>query len=122
MNPQTITQNAENINLNADWYLVFDAAYQVGEFASLDDIFHRALDVWLTQLAPALRWEIAIKLYTGDQISTGRAAEIAGLNYVVFMEKLRENNIPFMAAEPATGEQREKVKALIHGGFNLKES
>ena len=62
------------IDPNADWSLVFDAALQVGDFASLDDIFHRALDAWLGQLAPTLRWEIAIRLYTNNQISTGRGA------------------------------------------------
>ena len=35
------------------------------------------------------------------------------------MEKLRENGIPFMQAELATGQQLEKEKALIHAGFDL---
>ena len=90
----------------ADWLLVFDAALRVGNFSSLDELFLRALDAWLEQLTPELRWKIAIELYTNEHISTGRAAQIAGLNYIVFMEKLRERGIRFMAAEAATGDER----------------
>ena len=103
----------------ADWYLVFEAALRVGNFSSLDSLIQDALEAWLAQLAPELRWKIAIELYTNEHISTGKAAEISGLNYVVFMEKLRAHDIPFMAAEPASQEQKEREEALIHAGFNL---
>jgi len=66
-----------------------------------------------------LRWDIAIELYTHEEVSTGRAAEIAGLNYFVFMEKLAINGIPFMAAETATGEQKAKAEAILNKLFNF---
>ena len=35
------------------------------------------------------------------------------------MEKLAENDIPFMAAEQATGEQKAQEEALLHELFDL---
>lgn len=101
-----LTAERPTMQDRADWLLVFDAALRVGNFSSLDELFLRALDAWLEQLTPELRWKIAIELYTNEHISTGRAAQIAGLNYIVFMEKLRERGIRFMAAEAATGDER----------------
>ena len=103
----------------ADWLLVFDAALRVGHFSSLDELFLRALDAWLEQLAPELRWKIALELYLNEQISTGRAAQIAGLNYVVFMEELRQRQLPFMAAEPAMGEEYEREEELLNELFDF---
>lgn len=105
-----------------EWLPVFEAALRVGKFSSLDDLIYRALNAWLAQLAPELRWKIAIELYTNDQVSTGRAAQIAGLNYVVFMEKLREHKIPFMAPDPATEDELSKEEALLHAGFNFPKT
>ncbi|MCB0125344.1 MAG: UPF0175 family protein [Caldilineaceae bacterium] len=97
----------------ADWLLVFEAALRVGEFSSFDELLLRALDAWLEQLPVDLRWKIAIELYSNDRISTGRAAEIAGLNYVIFMEMLREHGIPFMAAKMTDDAEREREEALL---------
>ncbi|MCE7980448.1 MAG: hypothetical protein DYG89_04595 [Caldilinea sp. CFX5] len=102
-----------------EWLPVFEAALRVGKFSSLDELIYRALDSWLVQLAPELRWNIAIDLYTNGQISTGRAAQIAGLNYVVFEERLRELKIPFMAAGPGTADEQEEEEKLIYAGFNI---
>jgi len=117
-----LTAEPRFVNDRADWLLLFDAALRVGNFSSLDELFLRASDAWLQQLAPELRWKIAIDLYTNEQASTGRAAEIAGLNYVVFMEKLRENKIPFMAAEPATGAEKEQEDALLDDLFDFSNT
>jgi len=117
-----LTAEPRFVNDRADWLLLFDAALRVGNFSSLDELFLRASDAWLQQLAPELRWKIAIDLYTNEQVSTGRAAEIAGLNYVVFMEKLRENKIPFMAAEPATGAEKEQEDALLDDLFDFSNT
>ncbi len=103
----------------ADWLLVFDAALRIGLFSSLDELFLRALDAWLEQLAPELRWKIALELYLDEQISTGRAAQIAGLNYVVFMEELRQRRLPFMEAEPAIGEEYEREEELLNELFGF---
>jgi len=103
----------------ADWQPVFDAAMRTGNFSSVDELYLRALDAWIEQLSPESRWAIAIDLYTREEVSSGRLAEIAGLNYFVFMEKLKENNIPFIAAEPATGEPKAKEEALLHELFDF---
>lgn len=122
MNTLTFDAKTQIETQNTDWLPVFEAAVRVGKFSSLDELIYRALNTWLAQLAPDLRWKIAIELYTNDQISTGRAAQIAGLNYVVFMEKLREHNIPFMAAEAATGDDQTNEETLLHAGFNFPKS
>ncbi|MCB0061930.1 MAG: UPF0175 family protein [Caldilineaceae bacterium] len=96
-----------------DWLLLSEAALKVGNFASLDELILQALDTWVDQLNPESRWKIAIELYTGDEISTGRAAEIAGLDYVSFMEKLRVHGIPFMAAQSTNDEQKQREEALL---------
>ncbi len=106
----------------ADWLIISEAALRIGNFSSLDDLLHRALNTWLQQLAPELRWKVAIDLYTAEHISSGRAAEIAGLNYFVFMEKLSQQGIPFIAAEGATGAEKEKEEALIDELFNFPSS
>jgi predicted HTH domain antitoxin len=119
MNTITFDSKAQIEEQKTDWLPVFEAALRVGKFSSLDELIYRALNAWLAQLAPELRWKIAIELYTNDQISTGRAAQIAGLNYVVFMEKLREHKIPFMAAEPAMDDDKAKEDTLLYAGFNF---
>lgn len=102
-----------------DWQPVFNAAVRTGNFSSVDELYLRALDAWLEPLTPDVRWTIAIDLYTREEVSSGRAAEIAGLNYFVFMEQLREKGVPFIAAEPATGEQKAKEEALLHELFDF---
>ncbi len=97
----------------ADWLLVFEAALRVGNFQSFDELVLHALDAWLEQLAPELRWKIAVELYINGRISTGRAAAIAGLDYVSYMERLREKGLPFMAAELTEDDQREREEALL---------
>lgn len=98
---------------NADWLLVSEAALRVGDFSSFDEVLLRALNAWLEQLPIELRWKIAIELYSNDRISTGRAAEIAGLNYVIFMEKLRDYGIPFMGAVMTDDAERAREEALL---------
>ena len=95
-----------------NWQILSEAILRVGAVPSLDDLLGKAIDVWLQQLAPALRWQIAIDLYVSEQVSSGRAAEIAGLNYFVFEEKLAAEGIPFIGAEVETEEELEEKKAL----------
>lgn len=97
----------------ADWLLVFEAALRVGDYGSFDELLLRALNAWLDQLPLEARWKIALDLYTTERISTGRAAEIAGLSYIMFMEKLREQQIPFMAAVVTNDAEREREEALL---------
>ena len=83
----------------AEWLVVSEAVLRTGEFSSLDDLLHQALNCWLQQVAPELRWKVTVDLYITEQVSLGRAAEIADLNYFVFMEKLREAGIALVEAE-----------------------
>ncbi len=121
MNPITTTQELPSPN-KADWLVMYETILQVGYFPVLDNLLHRTLNTWLEQITPELRWKIAIDLYTTEQISSGRAAEIAGLNYFVFEEKLRENGINFIEAESITETQKEQQQALIHELFNFPEA
>ncbi|GEM_PF-4761348 len=82
-------------------------------------MLHRDLNRWLPKLSPEVRWQIAMDLYKADEISSGRAAEIAGLNYFVFEEKLRESDIPFNAAVSTTPQEKSRRKALIYEITNL---
>ena len=66
-----------------------------------------------------MRWQIAIVLYTNEQISVGRAAEIAGLNYFVFEQKMKEKGIPFVEANVTTEAEAKYQEVLIHEAFNL---
>ena len=77
---------------------------------------------WLAKAKQVLRWQVAIALYQAEQVSSGRAAEIAGLNYFIFQQKLREVGIPFLAAESTTKEEAQQQEALIHAVFNLRRN
>ncbi|MEM7539662.1 MAG: UPF0175 family protein [Chloroflexota bacterium] len=103
----------------AEWQSLSEAIVRVGAISSLDHLLHQALDMWINQLSTKMRWQIATDLYRIEEVSLGRAAEIAGIPYVVFMERLAEDNIPLMVAESTTEEQRTRRKGLIHAGFNL---
>ena len=113
MNMPVVIADMPVTDHKADWLLVFEAALRVGDYRSFDEVLLRALNAWLDQLPLELRWKIALELYTNDRISTGRAAEIAGLNYIAFMEQLHEQGVPFMAAEVTTDAEREREEALL---------
>lgn len=121
MNPVTPPQDVQT-NEKADWLLISEAMLRVGDFPSLDNLLHHALNCWLQQVAPELRWKVAVDLYTTEQVSLGRAAEIAGLNYFVFMEKLREAGIALIDAEVETEAQQEQQQALLDEILNLPQS
>lgn len=53
-----------------------------------------------SQEIPGRRVREAIRLYTTEEISLGRAAELAGMNYFLFEELLRKQRIA--AVEPET--------------------
>ena len=121
MNPDTSSQDFQTTD-KADWQLISEAVLRVGDFSSLDDLLHHALNAWLQQVAPELRWKVAVDLYTTEQVSLGRAAEIAGLNYFVFMEKLREMGIALVEAEVETEAQQAQQEALLDEILNLPRS
>lgn len=102
-----------------NWLALSEAILRTGTFASLDNLLDQALDVWLENIEPELRWQVAVDLYTSEQVSVGRAAEIAGLNYFVFEKKLKENQIPFVEADVRNKEEIQSQEKLIHAAFNL---
>lgn len=66
--------------------------------------------------AVSTRTEEAIRLYVGDEISLGRAAELAGMNYFQFEELLRQRGIKALApkaSKTSMVHQRELVDDLL---------
>jgi predicted HTH domain antitoxin len=49
----------------------------------------------------------AIRLYTAKEVSLGRAAELAGMNYFAFEELLRKQDTPI--SEPESKSRSERV-------------
>ncbi len=66
--------------------------------------------------AVSTRTEEAIRLYVGDEISLGRAAELAGMNYFQFEELLRQRGIKALepkASKTTLVRQRELVDDIL---------
>ena len=55
---------------------------------------------------PGRRVQEAIRLYIAGEISLGRAAELAGVNYFLFEELLRKQAIPVVAARATDEAER----------------
>jgi len=53
----------------------------------------------LSRETPGRRPKEAIRLYVAEEISLGRAAELAGMNYFLFEELLRRQGISAMEPE-----------------------
>ena len=102
-----------------DWFAVSTSILKLTDMPSLDDLLEQALDAWLNTISPEQRWQIAVDLYQDDQVSSGRAAEIAGLNYFVFEQKLRAEGIAFHEADAPDPATRANQQALIHAAFDL---
>lgn len=118
MTETMIMQQQAQQNGHTEWLAMSAAILRTSNLVSLDELLDEALNLWLQQLSPAVRWQVAIDLYTTEEVSLGRAAEIAGLPTVVFMEKLRAEGIALIAAH-STVAQKERRKSLIHAGFNI---
>jgi len=102
-----------------EWLVISEVSLKTAHFATVDDFLGHLLQSWLEQLAVETRAQIALELYTTEQVSSGRAAEIAGLNYFVFLEKLKQAHIPFIAAEVTSPTQQTKAEKLLHGLLQL---
>ena len=57
--------------------------------------------------APGHRVEEAIRLYMAEEISLGRAAELAGMNYFLFENLLRRQRVP--SVEPEATDKAEQA-------------
>ena len=102
-----------------DWFAISTSILKLTDMPSLDALLEQALATWLNTISPEQRWQIAIDLYQSDQVSSGRAAEIAGLNYYVFEQKLRAEGITFHEADAPDPAMRTHQQALIHAAFDL---
>ena len=61
----------------------------------------RSLHETREQLGENIRLLAAVKLYELGKLSTGRAAELAGMPRVMFFRKLAEHGVPLFAGTPA---------------------
>jgi len=78
-----------------------DALVRTGLYQNYDEVISDALRNLLLN-NKALRLELAIELFRADEVSLGRAAEIAGIDRWEFQDILHERRIPIIIdAEPA---------------------
>ncbi len=68
---------------------------RLGLYASRDEVISDAVRQLLLNNR-SLRLEMALDLFKTDEVSLGRAAEIAGLDYWQFQAALRERQIPIV--------------------------
>lgn len=68
---------------------------RIGFYKSRDEVISDAIRNLLLNNRP-LRLELAIDLYKTDDVSLGRAAEIAGIDRWQFQEILNERQIPII--------------------------
>ena len=52
-----------------------------------------------------LRLLLAVKLYERGRVSSGRAAEVAGMSKLAFLDELARLGVPAIAFEPAQGDE-----------------
>ncbi len=117
-----ITRPIKQASRKAEWRTISKVALKASHLPSLDELLDHALQAWLERASPPLRWQIALELYQSEQVSLGRAAEIAGMNYFVFVEKLSSNAIALIEVDCTTETQEKKQKALVHGAFHFSNA
>ena len=74
------------------------AITQAGAYKSKEEVIGHALEVLLAA-NPQLRLNTAIELYRQDKVTLSRAAEVAGLEWDSFKEKLSERGIKVTVEE-----------------------
>ncbi|MCI0620858.1 MAG: UPF0175 family protein [Acidobacteria bacterium] len=67
----------------------------------------------------ALRLEMALDLFKTDEVSLGRAAEIAGLDHWQFQSELRERQIPIVI-EAESAEAMDQDLDFFFGQSNAR--
>jgi predicted HTH domain antitoxin len=68
---------------------------RTGLYSNRDEVISDAIRNLLLNNKP-LRLELAIDLFKTDEVSLGRAAEIAGIDHWQFQEILNERHIPIL--------------------------
>lgn len=86
---------------------------RLGLYASRDEVVSDAIRHLLLNNRP-LRLELALDLFNADEVSLGRAAEIAGLDRWQFQELLHERGIS-VVLESQSPEAMDEEIALFFG-------
>lgn len=86
---------------------------RLGLYASRDEVVSDAIRHLLLNNRP-LRLELALDLFKTDEVSLGRAAEIAGLDSWQFQELLQERGISIVI-EAQSAEAMDEEIALFFG-------
>lgn len=86
---------------------------RLGLYASRDEVVSDAIRHLLLNNRP-LRLELALDLFKADEVSLGRAAEIAGLDRWQFQELLHERGIS-VVLESQSPEAMDEEIALFFG-------
>ncbi len=85
---------------------------KIGFYKSRDEVISDAIRNLLLNNRP-LRLELAIDLYKSDDISLGRAAEIAGIDRWQFQEILNERQIPIIIAADSAESMDEDISLFF---------
>ncbi|MEF8866360.1 MAG: UPF0175 family protein [Salinibacter sp.] len=76
-----------------------------------------ALHVTEKELGPKLKLLIALELFREEKLSSGKAAEVAGLTKSEFIDELDRHGIPyFTETAEELARQLEEVRKLVGGG------
>lgn len=90
-----------------------DALVRTGLYKSRDEVISDAIRNLLLNNKP-LRLELAIDLFRADEVSLGRAAEIAGIDRWEFQEILHERHI-LILIEADSAEAMDEDLAFFFG-------
>ncbi len=88
------------------------------EDEQFDEIIER-LEIMFHNLSDEVRWQIAIDFYEADEVSSGRAAEIAGMDCFSFRDKMKMKGIEFKRAYIDDPVERAKIEELIYATTNI---
>jgi len=88
-----------------------EALVSSGYYSSKSDVVKDALRMML-RTRPELKIAIAIEMYRRDEVSIGRAAEIAGLTIVEFKETLKDRGIKRVLETEKSEKIDKKIKKI----------
>jgi predicted HTH domain antitoxin len=81
-------------------------------FLNIEAAQQHAKSAWLS-VKPSLRLEAAIELFRSGEATLEQAAQIAGLNQLVFHEILRKRNIKIVFEVDPVEKLEEGIKAIL---------
>jgi predicted HTH domain antitoxin len=89
-----------------------EALVRTGLYKSRDEVISDAIRNLLLN-NKALRLELAIDLFRSDEVSLGRAAEIAGIDRWQFQEILHERQIPILVEAESAEAMDEDIASFF---------